>query len=165
MVVLPVLEGRVATGVIFNCATGNAILLCMAHFPQPHSRVRAPRVRVPSNEPVKFNLGNGEFSARLHRLSLTGGLVQFERAVGELSLAEVVLTTQLGPVKALVQFLKPQAEPPARVGVTRAGVGIDGNFPPRPFRFVALDDPDFHRLAGTIQEMRRRGLGEERKAG
>lgn len=107
-------------------------------------------MRVPSNEPVKFNLGNGEFSARLHRLSLTGGLVQFERAVGELSLAEVVLTTQSGPVKALVQFLKPQ---------------IEGNSPPRPFRFVALDDPDFHRLAGTIQEMRRRGLGEERKVG
>lgn len=121
----------------------------MAHFPQPHSRVRAPRVRVPNNEPVKFNLGTGEFSAKLHCLSLTGGLVQFERAVGELSLAEVVLTTKSGPVKALVQFLKPQ---------------LEGNSPPRPFRFVALDDPDFHRLAGTIQEMRKRGLGEERKA-
>jgi hypothetical protein len=137
----------------------------MAHFPQPHSRVRAPRVRVPSNEPVKFNLGNGEFSARLHRLSLTGGLVQFERAVGELSLAEVVLTTQSGPVKALVQFLKPQPGPPARAGVARGGVEVQGNSLPRPFRFVALDDPDFHRLAGTIQDMRRRGLGEERKVG
>jgi hypothetical protein len=105
-------------------------------------------VRVPSNEPVRFNLGSGEFSAVLHRLSLTGGLVQFERAVGELSLAEVVLTTKAGPVKALVQFLKPQTE---------------GNSSARPFRFVALDDPDFHRLAGTIQDMRKRGLGEERK--
>jgi hypothetical protein len=120
----------------------------MAHFPQPHSRVRAPRVRVPSNEPLKFNLGI-ELSANLQRLSMTGGLVQFERVVGELSLAEVVLSTKSGPIKALVQFLKPQ---------------IEGNSPPRPFRFVALDDPDFHRLASTIQDMRKRGLGEEQKA-
>jgi hypothetical protein len=120
----------------------------MAHFTQPHSRVRAPRVRVPSNEPVKFNLGSGQVSAILHRLSLTGGLVQFERAVGELSLAEVVLTTTSGPVKALVEFLKPQTKE---------------NLASRPFKFVALDDPDFHRLASTIQEMRRRGLGEERR--
>lgn len=120
----------------------------MAHFPQPHSRVRAPRVRVPSNEPLKLNLGSGELSANLQRLSMTGGLVQFERVIGELTLAEVVLSTKSGPIKALVQFLKPQ---------------IEGNSPPRPFRFVALDDSDFQRLASTIQDMRKRGLGEERK--
>jgi hypothetical protein len=93
-------------------------------------------------------MGSGQVSATLHRLSLTGGLVQFDRAVGELSLAEVVLTTMAGPVKALVEFLKPQNKESS---------------PARPFRFVALDDPDFHRLANTIQDMRRRGLGEERR--
>jgi hypothetical protein len=115
----------------------------MAHFPQPHSRVRAPRVRIPSNEPVKFNLSSGPASATLQRLSLTGGLVQFHDQVGELSLAEVVLTTDSGPVNALVEFL----------GKTKDGAS-------RPFRFIALDDPDFNRLVAVLQSLRRQGLGE-----
>lgn len=108
----------------------------MAHFPQPHSRVRAPRVRIPSHEPVKFHLGQRR--ATLHRLSLTGGLVQFHDAVGDLSLAEVVLTTPSGPVTALVEFL-----------------GRTNEDSSRPFRFVALDDPDFNRLVATLQALRK----------
>jgi hypothetical protein len=115
----------------------------MAHFPQPHSRVRAPRVRIPSNEPIKFSLGSGHVSASLHRLSLTGGLVQFHDQIGELSLAEVVLTTDSGPVKALVEFL---------------GKAKDGSS--RAFRFIALDDPDFNRLVAVLQALRKQGLGE-----
>lgn len=114
----------------------------MAHFPQPHTRVRAPRVRIPSTEPLKFNLGSGKASATLHRLSLTGGLVQFQEPVGELTLAEVILTTPSGPIKALVEFL---------------GKAKDSGSS-RPFRFVALDDPDFNRLVAMLQAMRKRGL-------
>lgn len=114
----------------------------MAHFPQPHSRVRAPRVRIPSNEPVKFNLGGNKVSATLHRLSLTGGLVQFHEHVGELTLAEVVLNTASGPVTALVEFLDPPTKDKSA----------------RPFRFVALDDPDFNRLVATLQTMRKQQM-------
>ncbi len=117
----------------------------MAHFPQPHNRVRAPRVRIPGNEPVKFNLASGPVSATLHRLSLTGGLVQFHDRIGDLSLAEVVLTTASGPVTALVEFLKPQAKDASS---------------PRPFRFVALDEGDFNRLVATLQSMRKAGWAE-----
>jgi hypothetical protein len=115
----------------------------MPHFPQPHRQVRAPRVRIPSTEPVKFNLGGGQVSATLQRLSLTGGLVQFHDQVGELTLAEVVLTTDSGPVKALVEFLEKTK---------------DGSS--RPFRFIALDDPDFNRLVSVLQALRRQGLAE-----
>lgn len=117
----------------------------MAHFPQPHNRVRAPRVRISNNEPVKFNLGNGKVSATLHRLSLTGGLVKFHEQVGELTLAEVVLTTATGEVRALVEFLNPQMH--------------EGS-PARPFRFIALDDADFNCLVSTLQTMRKQGLIE-----
>lgn len=115
----------------------------MAHFPQTHSRVRAPRVRIPSNESVNFNLGGRKVSATLHQLSLTGGLAQFHDHVEELLLAEVVLTTVSGPVSALVEFLDPQ---------------IRGDFAPRPFRFIALDDSDFKRLAATLQAMRKQQM-------
>ena len=119
----------------------------MAHFPQSHPRTRSPRVRVPDNESVNFNVGNRQMAATLQTLSLTGGLVRFNGHIGDLTLAEVVLNTTSGPVKALVEFLKAQAaEVPAS----------------RPFRFIALDDADYTRLAATLQLMRKQGYGEGR---
>jgi hypothetical protein len=116
----------------------------MAHFPQP-TRTRSPRVRVPDPESVNFNLGEIQVPAKLHKLSLTGGLVEFEAQVGEVSLAEVVLNTASGPISALVEFLQAPAK-----GVRRA----------RPFRFIALDDRDYERLNATLLAMRRQGLEE-----
>jgi hypothetical protein len=134
-----------ATRVIFDRPSEFDTLLGMAHFPQPHSRVRAPRVRIPSTEPVKLSVNGKKVSATLHRLSLTGGLVLFHDPIGDLSLAEVVLATESGPVKALVEFLKKNKEAPSA----------------RPFRFIALDDPDYNRLVTVLQSMRKRGLLEK----
>jgi len=114
----------------------------MAHFPQP-SRTRSPRVRVPNPESVNFNLGELQVHAKLRKLSLTGGLAEFEGQVGDISLAEVVLNTASGPVTALVEFL--QAKEADRA---------------RPFRFIALDDRDYARLNDTLAAMRRQGLEE-----
>ncbi len=116
--------------------------LLMAHFPQPHTRTRAPRVRIPADECIKFNLGKRKVSATLQRLSVTGGLARFHEDIGEQALAEIVLDTASGPVNALVELLKP----------------LDSSS--RPFRFVALDDSDFDRLVTTIQAMRQQGWGE-----
>src|SRR5258708_39626104 len=96
----------------------------MAHFPTTTTRTRAPRVRIPNDETINLNLGGRKVSATLRLLSLTGGLVEFPKPVGELSLAEVGLTTIAGPVKALVEFLPPANRQPA------AG----------PFRFTAIDE-------------------------
>lgn len=79
---------------------------------------------------------------------MTGGLVQFERPMAALTLAEVVLNTASGPVKALVEFLKPQGQE---------------NSQSRAFRFVALDDPDFQRLAATIKLMSSKDQAEDRQ--
>lgn len=117
----------------------------MAHFPQLNPKVRALRVRVPNNESISFNLGDKQISATLQKLSLTGGLAEFPGNIGEITLAEAVLTTASGPVTALVEFLRaPQGSSGAR----------------RPFRFIALDDRDYERLASTVQTMRRQGLAE-----
>lgn len=113
----------------------------MAHFPQP-GRTRSPRVKVPNPESVNFNLGEIQAPARLRKLSMTGGLAEFEAPVGEIALAEVVLNTASGPVTALVEFLQPT------------------NGRARPFRFIALDDLDYERLNTTLLTMRRQGLEE-----
>ncbi|HEV3040208.1 MAG TPA: hypothetical protein VHA33_20760 [Candidatus Angelobacter sp.] len=115
----------------------------MAHFPQP-GRTRSPRVRVPYPESINFNLGATQATAKLRKLSMTGGLAEFETPVGEVSLAEVVLNTASGPVTALVEFLQAAKEP------SRS----------RPFRFIALDDHDYERLNSTLLAMRRQGLEE-----
>jgi hypothetical protein len=104
--------------------------------------VRSPRVRISSDATANFNLGNRKVSATLHSLSLTGGLVQFHDDVGDLTLAEVVLTTTAGPIKALVELLWKKK---------------DGSS--CPFRFVALDDPDFERLATALRSLRKQGVG------
>jgi len=117
----------------------------MAHFPQPNSRTRSPRVRVPNPESVNFNLGETQVPAKLRKLSLTGGLAEFEGQVGEISLAEVVLNTASGPVSALVEFLQASSKEASHA---------------RPFRFIALDDRDYARLNDTLLAMRRQGLEE-----
>ena len=83
--------------------------------------------------------------AKLRKLSLTGGLAEFEGQIGEISLAEVVLNTASGPVSALVEFLQAPAKEACRS---------------RPFRFIALDDRDYARLSDTLSAMRRQGLEE-----
>jgi hypothetical protein len=115
----------------------------MAHFPMTSNRVRAPRVRVPNDERITLNLGGKRAFAILRRLSLTGGLVDFPAPL-DVTLAEVVLMTISGQVKALVEFM------PAPMKTTPAS---------RPFRFIALDDNDYQRLNTTVQLMLKQGLG------
>jgi hypothetical protein len=121
------------------------MLWTMAHFPQSNSRKRAPRVSVHSEETVKFNLGSGQVSASLRRLSTTGGLAEFRGSIGTVPLAEIALETPSGPVKGLVEFLSPlpKEKPSARA-----------------FRFIALDEEDFRRLRTTVQVMRKQSNGE-----
>lgn len=117
----------------------------MAHFPQSQSRKRSPRVRVPNDEKIRFNIDGAIVPAVLHRLSLTGGLAEFAGAISPGNIAEVQLSTTLGPVSGLVEFLSQQKGRPLS----------------HPFRFIALGDGDYKRLNATLQLMRRLGLGED----
>ncbi|HEY6273811.1 MAG TPA: hypothetical protein VIX19_17670 [Terriglobales bacterium] len=118
----------------------------MPHFPQSQTKKRSPRVRVPNEEPARFDIGGHLVTAVLHRLSLTGGLAEFNGVLGaEVTIAEVRLNTANGPVSGLVEFLRPQNNKNPKV---------------YPFRFLALGDADYRRLDATLKLMRTKGLGE-----
>ncbi len=117
----------------------------MPHFPTLNSRKRSPRVRVPNDEEIRINIAGKAVKAILQRLSLTGGLAVFPANVAPGTLGEVHIKTTNGPVKGLIEFLKPQ----------KSG----GNA--HPFRFIALDDSDFKTLNQTLQLMRKMGLGDD----
>src|SRR5690242_4315444 len=114
----------------------------MPHFPQLQAKTRSPRVRVPNNESIRFNLGGHQISAVLQKISLTGGLAEFPRSIGSATIAEAKLNTIAGQVSGLVEFL-PSA----------AGTAV------YPFRFIALSDQDYERLNSTIKVMRQQGFG------
>jgi hypothetical protein len=86
-------------------------------------------------------------SAVLHKLSLTGGLAEFEVAISGVTIAEARLNTASGPVSALVEFLPQRSKK-------------DGTVHTHPFRFIALGDQDYERLSSTLQTMRKMGLGD-----
>lgn len=117
----------------------------MAHFPQSHTRQRAPRVRVPNEEPVSFNIQDKRVTATLQKISMTGGLAQFNQDPGRMGLAEIRLDTLAGPVRGLVEFLHPLKQ---------------RNAYHLPFRFIALDEVDQARLKKTLHLMRQQGFGE-----
>ena len=117
----------------------------MAHFPQMRTKVRAPRVRVPNEEPVSFNIQDKRITATLQKISLTGGLAKFNKDPGRLNLAEIRLDTLAGPVRGLVEFLPAIKQ--------RNVYGL-------PFRFIALDEVDQARLKKTLHLMRQQGFGE-----
>jgi hypothetical protein len=116
--------------------------VAMSHFPQTQTKTRSPRVRVPNNEAIRFNLGGHQVSAVLQKISLTGGLAEFQVSIGSTTIAEAKVNTLSGPVSGLVEFL------PAQTG-TRI----------YPFRFIALSDQDYQRLNATLQYMKKQGFG------
>jgi hypothetical protein len=119
---------------------------CMPQFPQTQTKTRSPRVRIPNKASIRFNLGEHSVLAVLHRLSLTGGLAEFNGRLDDVTIAEAKLKTQSGIVSGLVEFLRPQKShgPAARA-----------------FRFLALGDADYKRLHTTLQLMRQKGYAEE----
>jgi hypothetical protein len=117
----------------------------MPHFPQSQAKTRSPRVRVPNQETIRFNVDGHLVPAILHKLSLTGGLAEFPGPLGAVSIAEALLETTCGPVSGLVEFLRVQKSQGPRTYA---------------FRFIALSDGDYKRLNATLLLMRKRGLGE-----
>jgi hypothetical protein len=115
----------------------------MPHFPQTQAKTRSPRVRVPNSESIRFNLGGHQVSAVLRKISLTGGLAEFPKSIGSVTIAEAKVNTLSGPVSGLVEFLPAQS-----------GSSI------YPFRFIALSDQDYDRLNATLQYMQKQGFGD-----
>jgi hypothetical protein len=118
----------------------------MPHFPQAQTKARSPRVRVPNQEKIRFNIDGRMVPAVLRKISMTGGLAEFQGALGEITIAEAMIETASGQVRGLVEFLLTQK----KLGPHTYG-----------FRFIALSDADYKRLHATLALMRKLGLGEK----
>ena len=112
---------------------------------QAGNKARSPRVRVPNQEKIHFNVDGRMIQAILHKISLTGGLAEFPGALTDVSIAEARLETTNGPVKGLVEFLPSQKKAKPKTYA---------------FRFIALSDGDYKRLNATLTVMRKMGFNE-----
>ncbi len=139
-----VLPADSVSGKLSQQPLGLRCFAAMAHFPQPHPSVRAPRVRVPNSESVNFSLDGKRVPATLHEISITGGLAQFSGVLREGTFAELQMTSKAGPITGLVELLRPAKRASGKM---------------QPFRFVALDEKDHERLASVLRQMVAQGYG------
>jgi hypothetical protein len=116
----------------------------MTNFPQPRSRTRAPRVSLRGSVSVLIQLENlRRIPAKLHQLSITGGLLELAAYVDER--ASVEMKFQMGS-----SVLCPKAEMlfPLR--------GAHGYM--QPFRFTRLWAEESQILEAEITELLKRSV-------
>jgi hypothetical protein len=112
----------------------------MAHFPQCDPTRRAPRKQLAETIPINIVVdGRVGIHGTLQTISSTGGCALVTTEISEGALAEVVVTTKFGPVRAIAEMLK---------------VKVSGTNKAQPFRFIALSEDDQERLKYTLQELR-----------
>jgi hypothetical protein len=117
----------------------------MTHFPQPHPSRRAARVQLGESVLAAIRLEDGRHAkAQLQTISVTGGLLQLPRSLGQGDFVEVAFQTESGPVRAMAEILSPMRK-------TKDGVL-------QPFRFVALEDDDHRRLRTSLDHVTDRSL-------
>jgi len=112
----------------------------MTHFPQPHPSRRAARVQLGQSILAAIRLEDGRRTkARLQSISVTGGLLQMQHALGTGSFVELAFQTQSGPVHGMAELLAPMQKTP--------------NGALQPFRFVAFEDDDHRRLRASVDHV------------
>jgi hypothetical protein len=117
----------------------------MTHFPQPHPSRRAARVQLGDSVLAAIRLEDGRRAkAKLQTISATGGLLSLPQSLAQGDFVEVAFQTQSGPVHGMAEVLSPQRK-------TTTGVL-------QPFRFVALEDEDHHRLRSSLDSVADRSV-------
>ena len=117
----------------------------MTYFPQPNPAQRARRVRLPGSVVVEVrSKGSQPIRAKLHVLSVTGGLLVLSEALEQGDFVEVAFQTSYGAIRGMAELL------PAR-SKSKSGCL-------QPFRFVALEDEDHTRLLTTLESLRNQTL-------
>jgi len=112
----------------------------MSHFPQSDANRRAPRVHLNGSIAAAIHGESGQRArAKLHTISVTGGLLllQSELSVGDF--IEIAFHTRSGPIHAMAEML-----PPARRSQTATL---------QPFRFIALGDDDHRKLRMALDSV------------
>ena len=106
----------------------------MNALPQLNPDCRAPRFNLADITPAVLRLEDGRRTqAQLEIISLTGGMLCLPRPVQRASQVKLMFVTPTGPVLGTAEMLEP-------VSLSQ-----------QPFRFVALEHGDRHRLQGSIQ--------------
>jgi len=117
----------------------------MTHFPQPHPQHRATRIQLGDYAPALVKRQDGQRAkAKLHTVSVNGGLLQLAGALDEGDLVEVAFQTTSGPVHGMAEMLHPRQISPNAI--------LQG------FRFVALEDADHKALTFTVTSTAERNL-------
>ena len=117
----------------------------MTHFPQPNSQHRATRIQLGSSALALVKSEGGlRAKARLQTVSVTGGLLQLSRPLGEGDFVEVAFQTQSGPVHGMAEMLHARR--------------VSAEAILQPFRFIALDDDDHKTLSYTVDTTTERNL-------
>jgi hypothetical protein len=112
----------------------------MTHFPQPHPSNRAARIQLGESVLAAIRLEDGQRTkAKLHSISVTGGLLRLQQALTSGSFVELAFQTQSGPVHGMAEILEPMRK-------TATGVL-------QPFRFVAFEDDDHRRLRTSVDHV------------
>ena len=117
----------------------------MTYFPQPNPAQRARRVRLPGSVVVEVrSKGSQPVRAKLHVLSVTGGLLVLSEALEQGDFVEVAFQTSQGAIRGMAELLPARSKP--KSGCLQ------------PFRFVALEDEDHTRLLTTLESLRNQTL-------
>jgi hypothetical protein len=83
-----------------------------------------------------IRFGDGQrSSARLHTISVTGGLLQVLKPFSLGAVVELMVSTHIGPVLAMAELLSPCSAAP---------IGL------QPFRFIAMDSSELQKLRFAI---------------
>jgi len=110
-------------------------------LPQAEPEKRSPRLRMTEFTPVVVRCPDGHrISARLHCVSLTGGLITPASLLAPGILVNLLFVTPKGPVTGRAEMLHPVS------------------WTEQPFRFVAIPASDQRRLYATIQPAARPGM-------
>jgi hypothetical protein len=109
----------------------------MTHYPQTNPTHRATRIQL-ATTPAVIKLSDGKRTqGNIHRVSITGGLLQLARALSEGDFVEVAFQTNSGNVQGMAEMLNPVKK--GQGSVLQA------------FRFVALDDDDHQKLRMVVE--------------
>lgn len=113
----------------------------MTYFPQPNPAQRARRVRLPGSVIVAVRSeGCQPVRAKLHEVSVTGGLLVLSKALEQGDFVEVAFQTSHGAIRGMAELLSARSK--SNSGCLQ------------PFRFVALEDEDHTRLRMTLESLR-----------
>ena len=111
----------------------------MTYFPQPHPANRERRLKLSSSVVVAIRSeGTQPVRAKLHELSVTGGLLGVSKAFEHGDFVEVAFQTSMGTVHGMAELLAARRE--SSSGCLQ------------PFRFIALDD-DHTRLRMALDSL------------